>query len=233
MNRDLGPAPLARCLLVWLAATSAVVALAVVVVPEVRAARVDRFDLLLVTACHAALLVVACWLWLVVTVVARDAARGARTTRRGVPAAISRALLLACGAALAGGLTTPSYADSGLPSADGRGDASVLQGLPLPERASAATAVALLVAEHAHRAHAAVESAPSPATPRRRVVVAAGDTLWALAAATLPANASNADIAAEVQRLHAANRATVGADPDLIVPGQVLRLPPPIAEPTS
>jgi resuscitation-promoting factor RpfA len=64
-------------------------------------------------------------------------------------------------------------------------------------------------------------------TPRStdEVVVLRGDTLWAIAARALPADATDADVAAEVQRWHAANADVIGADPDLIRPGQVLVAP--------
>ncbi len=57
------------------------------------------------------------------------------------------------------------------------------------------------------------------------VVVHRGDTLWSIAARRLGAGASDAEIAAEWPRWHAANRHVIGADPDLILPGQRLRAP--------
>jgi hypothetical protein len=57
------------------------------------------------------------------------------------------------------------------------------------------------------------------------VVVRRGDTLWSLAAARLRPSATPAEIDAEWRRWYAANRAVVGADPDLILPGQRLRAP--------
>jgi hypothetical protein len=56
-------------------------------------------------------------------------------------------------------------------------------------------------------------------------VVEDGDTLWSIARATLPAPESAADITAEWHRWYAANRVVIGADPDLIRPGQDLRRP--------
>jgi nucleoid-associated protein YgaU len=56
--------------------------------------------------------------------------------------------------------------------------------------------------------------------------VRAGDTLWDLAARSLPADADPAAIAGACTRLWRANRAVVGDDPDLIRPGTILRLPP-------
>lgn len=57
------------------------------------------------------------------------------------------------------------------------------------------------------------------------VVVQAGDTLWDIASRELPASATSADVAREWPRWHAANRALIGADPDVIQPG--MRLNPP------
>lgn len=86
-------------------------------------------------------------------------------------------------------------------------------------------------------AGAAKERLPSPDRPdvtreRRRphdhsrtVVVRRGDSLWSLAAAHLPGRPSDAQTARAWPRWYAANRAVVGADPDLIHPGQRLRAP--------
>ncbi len=57
------------------------------------------------------------------------------------------------------------------------------------------------------------------------VVVRRGDSLWAIAARHLGPGATDAEVAAEWPRWYAANRATIGADPDLVLPGQVLRPP--------
>jgi hypothetical protein len=65
----------------------------------------------------------------------------------------------------------------------------------------------------------------------RPVVVAPGDSLWAIAARSLPAGSSAADVAASWPRWYAANHAVIGADPDLVQPGQRLMPPPP--EPRS
>lgn len=57
------------------------------------------------------------------------------------------------------------------------------------------------------------------------VVVHRGDTLWSIAARRLGAGASDAEIAADWPRWYAANRHVIGPDPDLILPGQRLRVP--------
>ena len=56
--------------------------------------------------------------------------------------------------------------------------------------------------------------------------MAPGDSLWALAAADLPDGASVAEVDERWREIHAANRDVIGDDPDLIRPGQQLRLPP-------
>ncbi|WP_298460348.1 LysM domain-containing protein [uncultured Cellulomonas sp.] len=71
---------------------------------------------------------------------------------------------------------------------------------------------------------------PHPVTeapaPPGSVTVLSGDTLWGIAAEHLPAGATVADVAAAWPAWYAANAATIGTDPGLIVPGQVLRPPP-------
>lgn len=57
------------------------------------------------------------------------------------------------------------------------------------------------------------------------VVVRRGDTLWAIAARGLGPGASAAEIAAAWPRWFAANAAVIGPDPDLLLPGQLLRPP--------
>ena len=66
---------------------------------------------------------------------------------------------------------------------------------------------------------------PRAATRLTTVVVRRGDTLWGLAARHLGPGASDAQVATEWPRWHASNRSTIGSDPDLIVPGQRLRVP--------
>ncbi len=66
--------------------------------------------------------------------------------------------------------------------------------------------------------------------PRREAttltyVVRRGDALWDVAARHLGPSATAADIAREWPRWYAANRGVIGADPDLIHPGDVL-VPP-------
>jgi nucleoid-associated protein YgaU len=60
---------------------------------------------------------------------------------------------------------------------------------------------------------------------REEVVVRPGDSLWALAAARLPDSAGPEDVERAWREVYAANRAEIGPDPGLILPGQRLRLP--------
>jgi nucleoid-associated protein YgaU len=60
-----------------------------------------------------------------------------------------------------------------------------------------------------------------------RVVVRRGDSLWSIAARDLGPGASDAEVAAQWPRWWHANRAVIGPDPDLILPGTRLRPPPP------
>ena len=79
-----------------------------------------------------------------------------------------------------------------------------------------------------------VSVAPREAPPEH-VVVRAGDTLWSIAARQLGPSATVQDVAEEWPRWYAANRGTIGTDPDLILPGQELRIPGPgsAASPTA
>ena len=57
------------------------------------------------------------------------------------------------------------------------------------------------------------------------VVVRRGDSLWQLAARALGGDATDTEIASEWPRWYEANRDVVGDDPDLLLPGTVLRPP--------
>jgi nucleoid-associated protein YgaU len=70
-------------------------------------------------------------------------------------------------------------------------------------------------------------SAPATPADSSTVVVQRGDSLWSIAANRLSPSASDAAIASAWHQWYAANRHVVGADPNLIYPGQ--RLTPPTA----
>jgi nucleoid-associated protein YgaU len=60
--------------------------------------------------------------------------------------------------------------------------------------------------------------------PECEHVVREGDTLWSIAAVTLRTEDAQR-IARYWPRIHRANRTLIGRNPNLIFPGQVLRLP--------
>lgn len=66
---------------------------------------------------------------------------------------------------------------------------------------------------------------PAASAGAAEVVVVRGDSLWAIAARHLGPGATDAEVAREWPRWYVANRDTIGADPDLLLPGQVLRVP--------
>jgi nucleoid-associated protein YgaU len=73
--------------------------------------------------------------------------------------------------------------------------------------------------------HGAPRGGGSSATTRHAITVQRGDTLWSIAAARLGPGASDAEIAETWPSWYAANRARIGPDPDLLLPGERLRPP--------
>ena len=68
------------------------------------------------------------------------------------------------------------------------------------------------------------------AVPPAPVVVEPGDSLWAIAQERLGAGASPQQVAEEVERIHALNRGRIADDPNLLFPGQELRIAAPAAQ---
>jgi nucleoid-associated protein YgaU len=68
-------------------------------------------------------------------------------------------------------------------------------------------------------------AAAGPTNSSRDVVVRPGDSLWRISKLRLGPSATPAQTATAWPRWYAANRAVIGADPDLIRPGLVLRPP--------
>ncbi|SDQ69432.1 LysM peptidoglycan-binding domain-containing protein [Quadrisphaera sp. DSM 44207] len=64
---------------------------------------------------------------------------------------------------------------------------------------------------------------PAPLPAACEVVVQRGDSLWAIAARQLGPDAAPGAVAERWRALYAGNRAVVGDDPDLVLPGQLLR----------
>lgn len=116
-------------------------------------------------------------------------------------AATCLGLAVAAGVAVAG---PGSAAGADVGSGAGR-----LDGLRLPDRPVGD------LAPTAHRTAASM----------RTVTVAPGDSLWTLAAATLPAAAGDARVDRAWRSWYTANRRTIGPDPDVLLPGQRLTAP--------
>lgn len=154
----------------------------------------------------------------------------ARAASRLVPRAARSALLAGVATALTIG-GAHAGADGPAPH---HGATVTLDGLTLPDRP---------VSHSPETTHAdptdadPTTSEPSTAGPSTAappsdgdvVLVAPGDTLWAIAAQALDPRASDADVAHAVQRWHDANRRVIGDDPDLVRPGQRLVAPQDLA----
>lgn len=82
---------------------------------------------------------------------------------------------------------------------------SELDGLPFPDRTATAEPIPVSTGDH----H----------------VVHDGESLWTIAADSLPPEATAAQVARRSAAWYDANRPTIGADPDLILPGQQLAAP--------
>lgn len=166
--------------------------------PLLEAGTTDFPALLAGTVCvvHA---LVSAWLLVAVLVVASG-----QVSHRAVPRWLAPRWLLV--ALVVGGGLAPSAA-----TAD---PADHLSGLPLPDRA----------ATSGPPAPSAAQTRPVPTAPDAHVV-RPGDTLWSIAGDRLPPGAPDAEVAAAVAGWHTTNRAVIGADPDLLRPGQVLTPP--------
>ncbi len=222
-----------RCTLVWLGVTVTVAAGVLVAGGEISAAWRSEwggltFDALLVRGTAVVGALAGAWIWLITTITVVEAAHG---PERPVVALgpVRRLVLAACGVALASGaLTVPAGAAPG--HAD-RTDAPtsapqrVLDGLPLPDRASIRGSAEPPAAPPGTAAPAQPVAHRPPARAGT-VVVRAGDSLWSIAAATLPPGASDGQVDLRWREIYAANRTAVGTDPDAIRPGLRLAWPP-------
>ncbi len=192
----------ARPYAVWLGVTAAPAAAAHIVPGSWRAAAhasaAETIPQTMVAACATGLALSLAWLWVVTSVTVVEVVTGAVPRSGG---ATRRLVLLACGAAVVAGTALPAQASSG----DG---VEVLVGLPLPERAVAP----------------ATSGRPgTPAAPTvDAYVVRSGDSLWSIARAH---PAPSGDVETRWRAIWRHNRDVVGDDPDLIHPGQALRLP--------
>ncbi|HEU5043719.1 MAG TPA: hypothetical protein VFT75_06285 [Nocardioidaceae bacterium] len=174
----------------------------------------------------AALLVTG-WLWLQVAAlavafaaVARVACRpwlaelADRVVSRTTPTALRRLVIAGCGVALsASPVALPASATTRAaphtrPGTSTQLEAADLAGLPLPDRTAGP-----------HLSDRATGST------QRWLTVHPGDSLWSITRRLLPAGADDREIAIACGRMASTNRTTIGADPDLILPGTRLRVP--------
>lgn len=170
----------------------------------------------------AAVCLAACWASAVTGLVCVQLLRHRAGEQRpdriaGVPASVRRLVLRACGVAVAGGLA------GGLALAPaGATPGSLERDRPSTPSTSVAYSPALTTA------------AVAASVPEDRRVVRPGDSLWRIAEAELLRrlghDPSVAEVAAYWPRIHAANRALIGPDPDLVRPGVPLVLPAPSSQ---
>jgi len=219
MSRETHGAPLVRCLTVWLLTTATALLVLVGLGPELDAARALAdpaaqsgvpFDSLLVTSAAVTLCVSTLWLWAMTTLLVAQAMTGRRRTLRGCPDRVRRIVLAACGLALVA-TAAPAAADSSAGRPPAPDDSHVVSGLPLPDRVA--------LGPPASRPPRVADE------PGRTHVVSPGDTLWGIAAVSLPGAASDADIDRLWRDIWTGNRAEIGPDPNLIHPGTTLHLP--------
>lgn len=224
---SLGHSHLPRCLGVWagvLATGASVCALVAGDLQPLTSPSTEAdLEAWLVAVAAAAIWLAACWAGVVTSVVCVQVLRDRSCAERvggslGVPAPVRRLLLRACGVAVAGGLAGGlALSPAGATPGSLERERPAVSQAPAQAPAPAAAAV---------RQVAAVDV--------DRVVVRPGDSLWRIAEAELTrrhgAAPSDAEVAAYWPRIHAANRALVGPDPDLVRPGVPLVLPAPSSQ---
>ncbi|QYJ02492.1 hypothetical protein KUV85_09080 [Nocardioides panacisoli] len=202
-----------RTAAVWASVTSASCGVGLLTLPVIAAGPTRAFTSTLTWGCAVLALLAAAGAWLVTTDVARCVLTR-REARRPV-GPVRAAVLLACGISLVAGpvgaqppADTPREESDRTAARTDRGEA--LGGLPLPDRATSGAATTRTASRPDEAVH----------------VVRRGDHLWGIASARLPGDATDARIAGHVRDIHEHNREVIGPDPDLVLPGQRLRLPP-------
>ena len=102
-----------------------------------------------------------------------------------------------------------------------------LERIPGATLVRAALTVALTAAMLALYPAAAEAQTPAPTEDRSApsVVVRPGDSLWSISEGLLGPNASPRRVMKGAERIHALNRSRIGADPGLVIVGQVLSVP--------
>ena len=228
-----------RCLAVWAAVTAAATTGTLLCADAVAqawdtGAHASPDAAVLLVAAGAGLL--ACpWVWLVATSTVVDHLRGRSLRNTGI---VRRLVLGACGVAVS--LTAlPAHAETDVPDRDR--SASVLDGLPLPDRASSGPGRVPATPKPASPPASPPTAPPQPQPTAEPVadgpgdtgdtgdnsvhVVRPGDSLWAIAAEHSTTSPDGADLPAVARALYEENLDVIGADPNLIHPGQELVLP--------
>ena len=194
-----------RTVVVWVSVTAAAAISAGAAPSAWRAARTvagpEVVAHLLVAACATASALALAWLWVITTLTVAGLLTG-RT--RGPGGATRRLVLVACGVAVLAGTSIPAHATD---------ERERLVGLALPERA---------VAPAARTAPGPVERHTGTHADPDAYVVRPGDSLWSIARQH-PGDADSVEL--RWRAIWRANRAVIGDDPDLILPGQALSLP--------
>lgn len=143
-----------------------------------------------------------------------------RAARALTPVTLRRVVAAGVGVGLGlGGITTATAADGDLGWQPTTTTAGTTGGTETVDVTSAAVPTATMATAPVP----AVRAAPDVAT----TTVRPGDTLWDLAAAQLGPEPTDSEIAAAWPRWHEENLDVIGSDPDLLLPGQVLRVPAP------
>lgn len=140
-----------------------------------------------------------------------------------VPLLVRRLAAAALGVGMVGGVAAPATAAPGPPAPAPDAVVSVVSVVP-DWPAEGAAWEAPPAPSRASRQAPALTPSVRPA-PSAEVVVVRGDCLWDIVRRQLPPDAPDSAVAAQWPRWWAANRATIGADPDVLLPGQVLRAP--------
>lgn len=199
-----------------IAATGALAALSVALLPAADLSPAQPFPALLSQWSGIVLAGCGLWAWLVTIAVLVEAVdlppdSAAPMRRPGIPGGYRRLVLAACGLVLAAGTATPALATPGPIHLDPHAAAAV----PTTDAATAVARATAHVLADRHRTTALGDD----------IVVHRGDSLWHLAAERLAGDADDATVAHTWRRLYDANRGLIGDDPDHIEPGQRLARP--------
>lgn len=173
----------------------------------------STFEELLTYAALLAMAVGMVWFVVVVSAVGAEAVTRGRfrmAHAAGCPRWLHRWLLVALSALLGAAVLAPA------PGSAHPQRAGVLDGLALPDRPTGPPIPRETTTPTRHHQPLQVSSV---------VTVQSGQTLWEISKHQLRRGSGSARIAAFSRSLHAQNRAVIGADPDLIHPGQALSIP--------